>query len=213
MVTLLGRARRLHLVVVVDQVRIPLAGVTAEEAVEALEAAPERPPVERARAGFLVARRQVVFPDHERAVAVLEEHLGQEAVLERDHSVVPGIAARQFRDGGHRVAVVVAAGDDARTARRTQRRRVHVAVPQAVSRERVETGGLDRAAVTAQLAEPRVIQHDEQHIRRALAGPHRGLRGRRGLLRGPPDHTRERGTRLILGNWHLDPSRGSPGVS
>ena len=38
-VTLLGRARRLHLVVVVHQVRIPLAGVTAQEPVEALEAA------------------------------------------------------------------------------------------------------------------------------------------------------------------------------
>jgi hypothetical protein len=50
-VTLLGRARRIHLVVVVHQIRIPLAGVTAQEAVEALEAAPERPPVERARSG------------------------------------------------------------------------------------------------------------------------------------------------------------------
>ena len=172
-VTLLGRARRLHLVVVVHQVRIPLAGVTAQEAVEALEAAPQRPPVERARARLLVARRQVVLPDHERAVTVLQEHLGQEAVLERDHAVVPGITARQLGDGGHRVAVMVAARQDARTARRAQRRRVHVAVPQAVRRERIETGRLDRAAVTAQLAEPRVIQHDEQHIRRTLAGPHR----------------------------------------
>ena len=48
-VALLGRARRLHLVVVVHQIRIPLAGVTTEEAVEPLEAAPERPPVIRAR--------------------------------------------------------------------------------------------------------------------------------------------------------------------
>ena len=139
-VTLLGRARRLHLVVVVHQVRIPLAGVTAEEAVETLEAAPQRPPVERACARLLVARRQVVLPDHEGAVAVLEEHLGQEAVLERHDAVVPGIAARQLRDGGHRVAVMVAAGDDARTAGRAQRGRVHVVVAQAVRGERVEAG-------------------------------------------------------------------------
>ena len=39
-VPLLGRARRLHLVVVVHQIRIPLAGVTAQEAIKALEAAP-----------------------------------------------------------------------------------------------------------------------------------------------------------------------------
>jgi hypothetical protein len=39
-VALLRGLRRLDLVVVVDEVRIPLACVAAEEAVEALEAAP-----------------------------------------------------------------------------------------------------------------------------------------------------------------------------
>ncbi len=203
-VTLLGRARRLHLVVVIHQIRIPLAGVTAQEAVETLEAAPQRPPVERARARLLVARRQMVLPDHERAVAVLHEHLGQETVLERDDAVVPGIAARQLGDGGHRVAVMVAAGDDARTARRAQSRRVHVVVAQAIRGERVEAGCLDRAAVTAQLAEPRVVQHDEQHIRRALTCPHRGRPRGRGLLGGPPDHAGERSAGLVLEYRHLD---------
>ena len=215
-VPLLGRARRLHLVVVIHQVRIPLAGIPAQEAVVALEAAPQRPPVIGARGRLLVARRQVVLPDHERAVAVLEEHLGQEAVLERDHAVVPGIAARQLRDAGHRVAVMVAAGQDARPARRAQRGRVHVVVAQAVRGERVEAGRRDRAAVTAQLPEPGVIQHDEQHVRRALAGPHRGRPGRRGLIRGPPDHARERSTRLILDYRHPDPSdahNGTPMVN
>ena len=208
-VTLLGRARRLHRVVVVHQVRIPLTGVTAQEPVETLEAAPQRPPVERARARLLVARRQVVLPDQERAVTMLHEHLGQEAVLERDHPVVPGIAARQLGDGGHRVAVMVTARQDARTARRAQRRRVHVAVPQAVRRERIETGRRDRAAVTAQLPEPGVIQYDEHHIRRALPGAPWGRPRRAGLISGPPDHTRERSTRLILDYRHPDFSRRS----
>ena len=53
-IALLGRARWLDLVVVVDEVGIPLAGVAAQEAVEALEAAPERPAVVRARGGLLV---------------------------------------------------------------------------------------------------------------------------------------------------------------
>ena len=201
-VTLLGRARRLHLVVVVHQIRIPLAGVTAQEPIETLEPAPQRPPVERARARLLAARRQVVLPDHEGAVAVLDEHLGQEAVLERDNAVVPGIAARQLRDGGHRIAVMVAARQDARPARRTQRRRMHVAVTQAVRRERVEARRLYRAAVATELPEPRVIQHDEQHVRRALARPHRRRPRRGGLLSGPPDHPRKRTTGLILDNWH-----------
>jgi hypothetical protein len=209
-VTLLGRARRLHLVVVIHQIRIPLAGIPAQEPVEALEAAPQRPPVERARARLLVAGRQVVFPDHERAVTVLEEHLGQEAVLERDDAVVPGIAARQLRDARHGVAVMVAAGDDARTARRAQRRRMHVAVAQAIRGDRVEAGRRDRAAVTAQLTETRVIQHYEQHVRRALTGPHQGRPGRRRLISGPPDHARERRPRPILDYRHEDLSRCPP---
>ncbi len=190
--------------VVVDEIRIPLAGVAAEKAVEALEAAPDRPPVERAGGGLLVARRQVVLPDHERAVAVLDQHLGEKAVLERDHAVVSRVAARQLRDGGHRVAVVVAPGDDARPARRAQRRRVHVVVAQAVRRERVEAGRLDRAAVAAELAEPGVVKHDEQHIGCALARPHRRRPGRGGLVGGSPDHAGERSARLVLDKWHLD---------
>jgi hypothetical protein len=71
--------------------------------VETLETPPERPPVTQARGGLLVARRQVILPDHEHAVAVLEEHLGQEAVLERDDAVVPGITASQLHNGRHRV--------------------------------------------------------------------------------------------------------------
>ena len=55
-VALLGRRRRLDLVVVVDQVGIPLAGVAAEEAVEALEAAAQRPAVVGPGGGLLVAR-------------------------------------------------------------------------------------------------------------------------------------------------------------
>ena len=57
----------------------------------------------------------------------------------------------------------------------------------------------------AQLAEPRVIQHDEQHIRRAFTGPHRGRPRWRGLLGRPPDHAGERSTLLIFDNWHSDP--------
>ena len=44
-ITLFRASRRLDLVVVVDQVGVPLARVAAEEAVEALEAAAERPAV------------------------------------------------------------------------------------------------------------------------------------------------------------------------
>ena len=71
-VALLGRPRRLDRVVVVDEVGVPLARVPAEEAVEALEAAPERPAVVRAGRRLLVARGQVPLADHVGAVAVLD---------------------------------------------------------------------------------------------------------------------------------------------
>jgi hypothetical protein len=61
-VALLGLLRRLDLMVVVDEIGIPLARVAAEEAVEALEASAERPAVVRARGGLLVARRQMPLP-------------------------------------------------------------------------------------------------------------------------------------------------------
>ncbi len=81
-VALLGRRRRLDLVVVVDEVGIPLARVAAEEAVEALEAARQRPAVVGSGRGLLVARRQVPLADHVGVVAVLEQHLREHAVLE-----------------------------------------------------------------------------------------------------------------------------------
>ena len=90
MVALLRRGWRLDLVVVVDEVRIPLAGVAAQESVEALETPAERPAVERADRGLELRGQQVVLADQVGAVPVGEQHLGQEPVLERDPPVVPG---------------------------------------------------------------------------------------------------------------------------
>ena len=113
-IPLLRLSRRLHLVVVVDEVRIPLARVATKEPVEALKAPPQRPAVIRPRGSLLVRGRQMPLADHERAVAVLEQHLRQHPVLERDDTVVARIAGRELRDAGHPVGVMVAPGHDAR---------------------------------------------------------------------------------------------------
>ena len=76
-VALLRRPRLRDRRVVLGQVGIPLVGLAAEEAVEALEPAAERPAVERARRGVVLRRRQVPLAEAERVVAVLEQHLGQ----------------------------------------------------------------------------------------------------------------------------------------
>ncbi len=213
-VALLGLLRRLDRVVVVDEIRIPLARVATEEAVEALEAPAERPAVVRPGGGLLVARRQMPLPDHERAVAVVEQRLREHSVLERHHAVIAGIARCELRDARHSVGVMVAAGHDARPARRAERRRVHVVVAQPFGGDAVQVRRADRAAVAAQLAESGVVEHDEQDVRRALGGAHRSGPGGARLLGGAADHPRERCSRLVLDDWHAagsDPlARGAP---
>jgi hypothetical protein len=51
-IPLLRGGRRLHLVVAIHQVRVPLAGVTTEEPVEPLELAAQRPAVKWPGAGL-----------------------------------------------------------------------------------------------------------------------------------------------------------------
>ena len=89
-IALFRRLRRLDLVVVVDEVGVVLVRVAAEEAVVALEAAAERPAVVGARGADLLGRRQVPLADAVGGVALLQQHLGEKAVLERDAPLQPG---------------------------------------------------------------------------------------------------------------------------
>ena len=205
---------RLDLVVVIDEVRIPLARVTAEEAVEALEAAGYGPARVRPRRRFLVARRQMPLAHGVRVVASPRKDLRQHPVLERHDAVVAGIPGRQFRDGGHAVSVVVAAGDDARAAGRTERGRVHVVEAQAGRGDPVEVRRRDRAAEAPEVPEPSVIQHDEHYVRGALCRPGGSARpGRAGLIDGPPDHAGKGRAGRVLDDrhvLHLDPICARP---
>ena len=133
-----------------------------------------------------------------------QQHLRQEAVLERDQAVVARVAGRELRDARHRVAVMVAAGDHARPARRAQRRRVHVAVAQPIVREAIQVRRRDRAAEAAELAEAGVVEHDEQHVRSTLRRPHQGRPRRCRFISRPADHAGEGGARRVLVQRHLD---------
>ena len=92
-IAFLGRLRRLDLMVVVDQLRIILVRVAAEEAVEAVEAASQRPAVVGSRGADLLRGREVPLADGVGVVAVLLQHLGEEAVFEGNIAV----AARDSR--------------------------------------------------------------------------------------------------------------------
>ncbi len=82
MVAVLGSARRLDGMVVVDEVREVAVGLAAQPPVVPLEASPERPAALERRLVALLAGREMPLADAVRAVAVLRQHLGDEATLE-----------------------------------------------------------------------------------------------------------------------------------
>ena len=160
-VALLGRLGRLDLVVVVDQVRVVLVGIAAQEAVVALETASQGPAVVGTGGGFQLRWDQVVLADHVGVVALGQQHLREEAILERDIAVIAGVAGGEFRDAGHAIGVVVASGENAGTRGRAERSGVHVGIAQPTLGQAVQVGCLDGAAVAAELAVAGVIQHDK----------------------------------------------------
>ena len=172
-IAFLRRLRRLDLMIVVDEVGIILMRVAAEKAVVALEAAPERPAVVGAGGADLLGGRQMPLADAIGGVALLQQHLGQKAVLERDRAIAAGIAGRSLGDAGHRVGMMIAAGQNARARRRAERGRVHVGEEQPVLGQLVDVRRVDRRAVAAELAEARVVDDDEEDVRRAFPGAHR----------------------------------------
>ena len=75
---------------VAEQVRLPLAGVAADEAVEVFEAHAGRPLVERAGLAGLEGRRVVVLAEPRGAVAVLLQDRADGRRILRDDAVVAG---------------------------------------------------------------------------------------------------------------------------
>ena len=91
-VAVLVGARRLDDVVVVHEGRDELVDLAREEPVEALEPAPERPPVAAGAEVRLVLGGQVPLAHRVRGVAVGREHGWQQGARWRDAGVVAGEA-------------------------------------------------------------------------------------------------------------------------
>ena len=105
----------------------------------------------------------------------------------RDRGVVAGEAGGELHDARHAVAVVVAAGEQARAGRRAQRGGVEVRVAVALAGEAVEARRGDVGAVAAELRVAHVVEQHDHDVGRAL----RRRRHRRPpalrLVVGPPD--------------------------
>ena len=106
-VPVLGLARLIDGVVVVDEIGIPLAGLGAEEAIPALEPAAARPVSPRGCEVHLILRTEMPLANHVRVPAPLAQNLGKGAVLGRDRAAGVGKADRRLGDARHAVAGVV----------------------------------------------------------------------------------------------------------
>src|SRR5208282_2911535 len=89
---------RKNLRVILEQVRLPLVGLTTHEAIEVLEAHARRPLIEGAGNAVLEARRVVIFAEPRRRIAVLGEDPADGCVLRTDDRVIARVTRRQLRD-------------------------------------------------------------------------------------------------------------------
>ena len=167
-VALLGRARLVDGVVVVDEIGIPLAGLGAEEPVPALEATTARPVAARRGEVHLDLGTQVPLAHHVGVPAELAEDLREHPVLGRDRAARAREPDSRLGDARHAVPRVIPAGEQARPRRRAQRSRVPLRVPHAVGRDLVDVRRLDRSAVAAHRRETDVVEHDVHDVRRPV---------------------------------------------
>ena len=151
--------------VVLDEVRIPLVGLAADESVVALESLAERPRLAVAALGDILLRNVVVLAQPEGAVAVVLEDLRDGGGLRRDTAGPAREPVGGLRDGGHAVQGVVASRQERGPCRRTQRRRVPLRVGQPVLRQPVERRHVDPAAVGRPGGESGVVVEHEQDVR------------------------------------------------
>ncbi len=159
---------RIDLRRVAEQIRLPLVGVAADEAVEVLEAHAGRPLVERPDLAGRVDRRVVILAEPGRGIAVVEQDPPDRGLVLGDDAVVAGEAGRLLRDHAEAGRMVVAPGDQRGARRRAQRGGENPVVAQALLREAIHGRRRDDAAEGAGHGEAGVVGDDQQHVRRAL---------------------------------------------
>lgn len=113
---------------------------------------------------LLLLRGEVPFADARSGVAVLLQDLRERCGVSGQHRRVAGEAAGEFRDAAHVDRVVAAPREQRRPGRRAHRGDVEAVVTQTLCRRPVVGGGPDRAAEGARVAEPGVVNEDEQDV-------------------------------------------------
>ena len=147
---------------------VVLARLPAQEAPVVVEPEPGGPAGERPARALLVVRRQVPLSDRGRHVAVLLQDPREGRAVAGDGGVVSREGTGELGDESEAHAVMVPAGEEGRPCRRADRRHVEAVVADPLLRHARVVGRLDRPAEGARVAEPGVVDEDEQDVRGAL---------------------------------------------
>jgi hypothetical protein len=171
-----------------------LVGLAVEEAVEAVEAAGERPLVGTDRRPSTRPSGEVPLADHEGRVALVVQHLGDRRGVVGDVAELVGEPGVEVRDRPHADRVVGSTGEQRRPGRRAQRGHVEVGEPQTARRERVDVRRVDVGAEAAELREAGVVEQHDDDVRGVVAGVRLLLEPRLGLGDRTSDTSLERDT-------------------
>src|SRR5262245_10530011 len=130
-----------------------------------IEALPARPAVERTGDAGLPIGDVVVLANECRAVAVLPQYLRNHSSTCRDLTAVTGVGVAQLGDSAGTCGVMIAAGEQCRSRRRTESRCVKARVAEPACRHAVEIGRRDQPPKSTPLAEAGVVDEDDKDIR------------------------------------------------
>jgi hypothetical protein len=172
-VALIGRAPRMRASSALDQGRIPLICLAADEPEEMLKPGTCRPAVERAGRARLPSRDFVALAELRRRVAVQLEDLGQRRASVGPHRGVAGRRCRHLGDATHADRMMIAAAEKRGARRRANRRRVEARVLQPLRRQSLGSWRVAWATKSARRAEAHVIEQHHQHVRRPGGRPQR----------------------------------------
>ena len=177
----LVRAGRVDGRVVAHQFGRVLVGLGVHEAVEAVEAAAQRPAVVGAARARLRQRRHVPLAQHRGAPAVRAQHLGDGAGLLGDLAAVARKAAVEVGQAAHAHRVVVAPAEQRRARGAAHRRGVKAREAQPLPRQPVDVRRGDGRSITAEIRETYVVEQDHQDVGRARRPLRRRGPGGRGV--------------------------------
>ena len=161
-VALFRSTRLVDRVVVVDEIRIPLARFGPEEPVPALEAAAGWPIAPRRGEIHLVVGAEMPLAHHVGVPALVAENLGDRAVLGRNRAACVREADCRLGDARHAVTGVISPGQQTGAGRRAECGRMPLRETDTVLRETVDVRRFHWPPVTAERREANVVENDVQ---------------------------------------------------